>query len=129
VNLLLDTHVYLWFVVQSPRLSKAIYHQIETTPVVYVSAASLWEMVIKIQLKKLAADSGDLAVKIIESGFQELPVSVAHTLALEQLPLHHRDPFDRILVAQAHVEHLRLLTADSALKPYGPVCQVISETT
>lgn len=129
MNLLLDTHVYLWFVVQSPRLSKDIYHQIETTPLVYVSAASLWEMVIKIQVKKLTADPADLAAKIAESGFQELPVSVSHTLALERLPLHHRDPFDRILLAQANVEHLRLLTADSDLKPYGSVCQVIPETT
>lgn len=127
MNLLLDTHVFLWFVIQSPRLSKSIYHQIQTTPVVYVSAASLWEMVIKIRLKKLSADPAELAAKIADSGFQELPVSVAHTLALERLPLHHRDPFDRILLAQAHVEHLRLLTADSGLKPYGPVCQLISE--
>jgi PIN domain nuclease of toxin-antitoxin system len=129
VNLLLDTHVFLWFVIQSPRLSKGVYHQIETTSVVYVSAASLWEMVIKIQLKKLAADPNELAAKIDASGFQELPVSVSHTLALERLPLHHRDPFDRILLAQANVEHLRLLTADSGLKPYGSVCQVIPETT
>lgn len=117
----------MWFVVQSPRLSKSIYHQIETTPVVYVSAASLWEMVIKIQLKKLVADPDELAAKLAASGFQELPVSVPHTLALERLPFHHRDPFDRILVAQAHVEHLRLLTCDVGLKPYGPVCQVIAE--
>jgi PIN domain nuclease of toxin-antitoxin system len=95
--------------------------------VVYVSAASHWEMVIKIQVKKLSADPGELAAKITASGFQELPVSVAHTLALERLPLHHRDPFDRILLAQAHVEHLRLLTCDAGLKPYGPVCQVIAE--
>ncbi|MBL8035988.1 MAG: type II toxin-antitoxin system VapC family toxin [Nitrospira sp.] len=127
MNLLLDTHIYLWFVVQSPRLPKGIYHQIETTPIVYVSAASLWEMVIKIQLKKLVADPDELAAKITASGFQELPVSVPHTLALERLPFHHRDPFDRILVAQAHVEHLRLLTYDAGLKPYGPVCQVIAE--
>lgn len=129
MNLLLDTHVYLWFVIQSPRLPKGIYHQIETTPVVYVSAASLWEMVIKIQLKKLAADPDELAAKIAQSGFQALPVSVAHTLALERLPLHHRDPFDRILLAQATVEHLRLLTCDAGLKPYGPVCQVIEEAS
>ncbi len=129
MNLLLDTHVYLWFVVQSPRLSKEVYHQIETTPVVYVSAASLWEMVIKIQLKKLTADPDELAAKIADSGFQELPVSVAHTLALERLPLHHRDPFDRMLLAQANVEHLRLLTCDAGLKPYGLVCQMIAEAT
>lgn len=92
MNLLLDTHVFLWFVIQSPRLSKSIYHQIETTPVVYISAASLWEIVIKIQLNKLAADPNELAAKIADSGFQELPVSVLHTLALERLPLHHRDP-------------------------------------
>lgn len=127
MNLLLDTHVYLWFVIQSPRLSKNIYHQIETTPVVYVSAASLWEVVIKIQVKKLSADPEELAAKITASGFQELPVSVSHTLALERLPLHHRDPFDRILLAQAHAEHLHLLTADVGLKPYGPVCQVIAQ--
>lgn len=127
MNLLLDTHVFLWFVIQSPRLSKSLYQQIETTPVVYVSAASLWEMVIKIQMKKLSADPGELAAKITASGFQELPVSVEHTLALERLPLHHRDPFDRILLAQAHAEHLRLLTCDVGLKPYGPVCQVIAE--
>lgn len=125
MNLLLDTHVFLWFVIQSPRLSKTIYHQIETTPVVYISAASLWEIVIKIQLNKLAADPNELAAKIADSGFQELPVSVLHTLALERLPLHHRDPFDRILVAQAQVEHLRMLTRDASLKPYGPVCQML----
>ena len=125
MNLLLDTHVFLWFVIQSPRLSKTIYHQIKTTPVVYISAASLWEIVIKIQLNKLAADPNELAAKIADSGFQELPVSVLHTLALERLPLHHRDPFDRILVAQAQVEHLRMLTCDASLKPYGPVCQML----
>ena len=125
MNLLLDTHVFLWFVIQSPRLPKTIYHQIETTPVVYISAASLWEIVIKIQLNKLAADPNELAAKIADSGFQELPVSVLHTLALERLPLHHRDPFDRILVAQAQVEHLRMLTCDASLKPYGPVCQML----
>lgn len=125
MNLLLDTHVFLWFVIRSPRLSKTIYHQIETTPVVYISAASLWEIVIKIQLNKLAADPNELAAKIADSGFQELPVSVLHTLALERLPLHHRDPFDRILVAQAQVEHLRMLTCDASLKPYGPVCQML----
>ncbi len=125
MNLLLDTHVFLWFVIQSPRLSNSIYHQIETTPVVYISAASLWEIVIKIQLNKLAADPNELAAKIADSGFQELPVSVLHTLALERLPLHHRDPFDRILVAQAQVEHLRMLTCDASLKPYGPVCQML----
>ncbi|UVT15871.1 MAG: type II toxin-antitoxin system VapC family toxin [Nitrospira sp.] len=125
MNLLLDTHIFLWFVILSPRLSKAVYHQIENTPVVYISAASLWEVVIKIQLKKLSADPDELAAKIGDSGFQELPVSVPHALALEHLPLHHRDPFDRILLAQAHVENLRLLTCDSSLKAYGPLCQII----
>lgn len=126
MNLLLDTHVFLCFVIHSPRLSKAMYHQIETTSEVYISAASLWEVVIKIQLKKLSADPDELAANIADSGFQELSVSVRHALALKQLPLHHRDPFDRILLAQAHVEDLRLLTCDSNLKPYGPVCQMVS---
>lgn len=126
MNLLLDTHIFLWFVIHSPRLSKVIYHQIEATSEVYISAASLWEVVIKIQLKKLSADPDGFAVKIADSGFQELPVSVRHALALKQLPLHHHDPFDRILLAQAHVEGLRLLTCDSSLKPYGAVCQMVS---
>ena len=73
-----------------------MYQQIETAPEVYISTASLWEVVIKIQLKKLTADPGELTAKIADSGFQELAVSVRHTLALEQLLLHHRDPFDRI---------------------------------
>lgn len=94
---------------------------------VYLSAASLCEVVIKIQVKELSADPEELFTKIGESGFQELPVSVAHTLALERLLLHHRDPFDRILLAQAHAEHLRLLTADAGLKLYGPVCQMIAQ--
>jgi PIN domain nuclease of toxin-antitoxin system len=100
MNLLLDTYVFLWFVIHSPRLSKAMYHQIETADrnraEVYISAAFLWVVVIKIQLKKLTADPDEFAAKIADSRFQELPVSVRHTLALEQLPLHHRDPFDRI---------------------------------
>ena len=125
MNLLLDTHVFLWFVIQSPRLSKSLYQQIETTPVVYVSAASLWEMVIKIQVKKLSADPGELAAKITASGFQELPVSVAHTLALERLPLHHRDPFDRILIAQALCEPAGLVTADAQLEPYSKLVRLI----
>ncbi|MDF0645185.1 MAG: type II toxin-antitoxin system prevent-host-death family antitoxin [Nitrospira sp.] len=90
-----------------------------------ISDASLWEVVIKVQMNKLSADPAERAAKIADSGFQELPVSVLHTLALERLPLHHRDPFDRILLAQAQVEQLRLLAGDASLKPYGPVCQVL----
>lgn len=126
MNLRLDSHVFLWFVIHSPRLSKVMYHQIETTSEVYISAASLWEVVIKIQLKKLATDPDELTAKIADGGFQQLPVSVRHALALKHLPLHHHDSFDRILLAQAHVEALRLLTCDPSLKPYGPVCQMVS---
>ena len=70
--------------IHSARLSKAIYHQIENTPGVYISAASLWEVVIKIHLKKLSADPHELAAKITDSGLHELPVSVLHTLAFER---------------------------------------------
>ena len=91
------------------------------------SAASIWEIAIKSQLKRIDFGSSPEAIAraALESGFDELPVRAAHAALTGQLPAHHRDPFDRLLVAQAIVEPARLLTVDSALKPYSELVVVL----
>ena len=86
---------------------------------VYVSAASIWEIAIKARPGKIEGDPERLARAIDESGFIELPVRAHHAARVLQLPLHHNDPFDRLLIAQALSEPLLLLTADGALAQYG----------
>ncbi|WP_447986125.1 type II toxin-antitoxin system VapC family toxin [Nitrospira sp. Nam74] len=125
MNYLLDTHVYLWYVADSPKLSKQIRHRIQKAPVVFVSAASIWEAVLKIHLKKLTANPHELVEGIAASGFNELPVTALHTLGLQHMPWHHRDPFDRLLMAQAQSDHLHFLTADTQLHHYGDFIEVI----
>lgn len=119
MRLLLDTHIYLWVVIADPRLSAAARHTIENAEQVFVSAASMWEIGIKARLGKIDADPDELVAAIEQSGFAELPVRASHAAAAARLPMHHRDPFDRLLVAQAVTEPLRLLTADAALLSYG----------
>jgi PIN domain nuclease of toxin-antitoxin system len=86
---------------------------------VFVSSASLWEAIIKIGLNRLDVDPEELVTGIQESGFTELPITSAHTLALLQLESHHKDPFDRMLIAQALSEPLHLLTSDTILSQYS----------
>ena len=86
---------------------------------VFVSAASIWEIAIKVRLGKLEADPVAMVEAIEKSGFKELPVRAAHAAHVANLPLHHADPFDRLLVAQAVTEPLRFLTADDALAIYS----------
>jgi len=119
VKLLLDTHVYLWWVSDSRSLSKAARKKIVGADAVFVSAASIWEAIIKIGIGKLAADPAALVRGIAESGFEPLPVTPEHALALTRLRDHHKDPFDRILLAQAITEPLYFLTADRALSAYS----------
>ncbi|ODU10510.1 MAG: twitching motility protein PilT [Rubrivivax sp. SCN 71-131] len=121
MRLLLDTHVFLWAVVASPLLKPATRRIIEAADEVHVSAASIWEIAIKVRLGKLRADPAELVTAIDASGFVELPVRAVHTAGVAQLALHHHDPFDRLLVAQALAEPLRLLTADAALAAYGDI--------
>ena len=121
MRLLLDTHIFLCAVAGSSLLKPATRRVIEAAEEVHVSAASLWEIAIKTRLGRLKADPAELAAAIDASGFVELPVSAAHAAGIRQLPLHHRDPFDRMLVAQALAEPLRLLTADAALAAYGEI--------
>jgi PIN domain nuclease of toxin-antitoxin system len=118
MRILLDTHIYLWWLQDNPKLSLVARNSIINAEEVYVSSASLWEASIKISLGKLDANLTDLEVQITQSGFIELPVSTKHVLQLAHLPALHRDPFDRMLVAQAMYEPLRLLTSDAQLASY-----------
>lgn len=119
MRLLLDTHIYLWAVMGSPLLKASHRKIIAAAERVFVSSASIWEVAIKSRLGKIEADPAELLAAIDASGFVELPVSGVHAAFVAQLPLHHSDPFDRILVAQSLSEPLRLMTADAALAPYG----------
>lgn len=125
MRLLLDTHVYLWWLQDHPHLSPAARARIMAATDVYVSSASIWEASIKIGIGKLDADIDALVAEIDNSGFRELPVSARHAAMVTRLPDLHRDPFDRILVAQALCEPLRLLTADSILRGYSELVEAI----
>ena len=124
MRLLLDTHVFLWAVSGSRRLTTRIRAVIEGADEVFVSAASIWEIAIKVRLGRLQADPVSMVGAIEESGFKELPVRAAHAAHVASLPLHHTDRFDRLLVAQAVTEPLRLLTADDALAIYSELIVV-----
>lgn len=125
MRILLDTHIYLWWLQDSPKLSTQARSNIESATEVYVSSASIWEAAIKISIGKLEADIEALAAHIVKSGFIELPVLARHSIQLTRLPEHHRDPFDRMLVAQAMCEPLRLLTADQQLVAYSELVDLI----
>ena len=125
MRLLLDTHVFLWAVTANHRLKSSTREFLSRADAVYVSAASLWEIAIKARLGKIEADPEFLVEAIDSSGFQELPVSARHAAAVVKLPLHHSDPFDRLLLAQAFLEPLRLVTADSMLVAYGGAIELL----
>jgi PIN domain nuclease of toxin-antitoxin system len=119
MRLLLDTHIFLWAVAGSASLKPAARRLIESADQVFISAASIWEIAIKARLGKIDAEPGALVAAIEESGFVELPVTAAHAAGINALPTHHHDPFDRLLLAQALTEPLRLLTADAELARYS----------
>jgi PIN domain nuclease of toxin-antitoxin system len=125
VNLLLDTHVFLWVVDDDPRLSAAAWSTIEEARAVYVSSASIWEAIIKYQLGRLKVDPDRLSAAVTESGFQELSITFRHAAAVARLPPIHRDPFDRLLLAQAVSEPLHFLTADDKLSQYSELVRRI----
>ncbi len=116
---LLDSNALLWFVWgDRKRISPALRARIEADDAeVLVSIASLWEIAIKKALGKLEAPD-DLPRRVQELGFELLPIAVEHAWAVRDLPHHHRDPFDRLLIAQAQVERIPLLTADSRFAAY-----------
>ena len=117
MSLLLDTHVVLWWLTNDATLSADLLERLDHDPDVYVSAASVWEVAIKQAIGKLDGPS-DLPERVRDSGFSPLPVESAHAIAAARLPLIHRDPFDRILVAQAQCEELALVTRDRSCAKY-----------
>lgn len=118
MKLLLDTHVVLWWQRDDRRLKKAAREAIATADVVWVSAVSGWEVAIKIALGRLRLDEPFEALMAADD-FIQLPLTLAHTSALSSVAPRHRDPFDRALLAQAHVEQATLVSHDRALAPYG----------
>jgi PIN domain nuclease of toxin-antitoxin system len=125
MRILLDTQLFLWYLSHSSEMTKARRARIEQADEVYISAASIWEAIIKIGLRRLEANPLDLVAGIQGSGFRELPVTAQHTLALHTLPNLHRDPFDRLLIAQALSEPLYLYTSDRMLPSYAPTIQFV----
>jgi PIN domain nuclease of toxin-antitoxin system len=119
MRLLLDTQVFVWITQDSPRLSKGAKAMILEASEVFVSAASIWEISIKARLGKIDADPRRMAQAITESGFSELPITAQHAAGVEDLPDHHKDPFDRLLVAQALAEPLKFLTSDPQIAKYS----------
>src|SRR5665647_205648 len=125
MRLLLDTHIFLWAVAGSPLLKPPVRRLIESADEVYVSAASIWEVAIKARLGKIEADPHELTAAIEASGFLELPVSATHAAGVAKLELHHNDPFDRLLIAQALAEPLKLVTVDEVLAKYSDVVVLV----
>lgn len=126
--LLLDTHVLLWALDSPQRLPQHISAQIESPETaVYFSAVSIWEIAIKTALGKVDFHYSpeDIAQAARDTGFVELSVTAAHGAKVAHLPLHHRDPFDRLLIAQILLMPAQLLTADAALLPYSELVQLI----
>jgi PIN domain nuclease of toxin-antitoxin system len=125
MRLLLDTHVFLWAVTANKRLKSGTREFLSQADAVFVSAASIWEIAIKSRLGKIEADAAFLVDAIEGSGFQELPITARHAAAVAKLPLHHSDPFDRLLLAQAFLEPLRFVTADPAFTAYGGAIELL----
>lgn len=122
MRLLLDTHCWLWYLLEPERLNSDTRDLLrETANEVYLSAASAWEIVIKFGIGKLElplSPTEYIPSRLATLGHRSLPILQTHVLAIQGLPLHHKDPFDRALVAQAQCEELQLVTADPVLTAY-----------
>ena len=124
MKFLLDTHLLLWWLSNSPLLPDQARRLIgDPNNTIFVSAVSLWEIWLKSSIGKLRVPSS-FAEKLAAEPFESLPLRAEHTPAVAMLEWHHRDPFDRMLIAQAKSENLLLLTADKALAAYGGVVRV-----
>lgn len=122
-RLLLDTHVALWWFSAHPRLSEGDRALIASSEC-YLSAASLWEVAIKFRLGKLPVTPDSLLTAARSGAMRLLPITPEHTVATAHLPAIHHDPFDRLLLAQARLERLELLTADGTLAKYGEAVRI-----
>ena len=125
MRILLDAHVFLWHVRADRKLTTKSRTIIQNAAQVYVSSASIWEAAIKTKLGKLDVKISDLVEAISSSGFLELPITAEHAAATSHLSDVHRDPFDRILLAQAVTEPLTFLTADALLKHYSTLVTMV----
>jgi PIN domain nuclease of toxin-antitoxin system len=123
---LLDTHTLIWLFENNPQLSdRAKLIIVDENNELFISIASLWEMTIKSSLGKLDLSlplSELFAQKLIPSDIQILPIQLQHLAILQELPFHHRDPFDRIIIAQAIAENLTLLSTDRTFENYRVTC-------
>jgi PIN domain nuclease of toxin-antitoxin system len=119
-QLLLDTHVFIWFSEDAPNLPTAVREKIESADSVYLSIVSLWEIAIKISIGKLSLQTNyhDIEAGLVSLGIELIPISFADTTRLIDLPLHHRDPFDRLLIVQAIERSLLLVSADEVFDAY-----------
>lgn len=124
MRILLDTHLLLWALSRPSKLSAATRKKIVAAEV-FVSAASIWEVSIKSALGKLAANPSEVLAGIEPAGFSLLPITGEHAAKVAELPMLHKDPFDRMLVAQASVEPMLLLTNDETLRSYGSFVNVV----
>lgn len=116
-RLLLDTHIFLWWRGVPARLTSEVRSSIATADIVFVSAASAWEAAIKVSLGRLELPD-TIEAGVLASGFERLLITFSHAERAASLPSHHRDPFDRMLIAQAQAEGLTLVTHDRLLEAY-----------
>lgn len=124
MRVILDTHLLLWALSSPSKLSKRARERIDSSEI-YASAASIWEISIKTALGKLNADPAEVLAAVEPAGFNHMPVLGAHAAKVVTLPPIHKDPFDRILVAQARTEPMILLTNDELLRGYGDFVEIV----
>ena len=128
MRVLLDTHVLLWALAEPEKLPKSARALLEDPDTeMLFSAASIWEIAIKASIGRLALEikPGAIAKAAVDSGMAELPVRSSAAATVAELPVHHRDPFDRLLIAQAIAEPAKFCTVDKALSAYGRLVQLI----
>ena len=125
MRLLIDTQIFIWTVMDSKRLGLEARQVMVDASKIFVSAASIWEISIKARIGKLEGNPNDFVEAINQSGFQNLAISARHAAKVYDLPLYHRDPFDRLLIAQALSEPLQLLTADRILEQYSDLVMMM----
>ena len=121
MKLLLDTHTFLWFIEDNPRMSQHIRTLLSEKDEVFLSSASLWEIAIKLSIGKLSisATYDEFIPKQLNiNRIEVLHIKVSHLAVVSRLPFHHRDPFDRLMIAQALVEQLPIASADSVFEAY-----------
>ena len=124
MRLLVDTHLLLWWLAGRRIPRRAVDLMRDPANQLYASAASLWEVALKASIGKIEVKADTLMEGLAKEGFEPLAVSWWHAARVADLPMHHRDPFDRLLVAQSLSESMPLLTSDRALAAYGPMVMV-----